>query len=242
MGTLSWGSFPSSASGTGQRPPPGLPPPARAASSGFLSPLTPCSARDPAGLVSYRLRSWGFPSRGLSLPGAGIPLGIPCPSWRPCRRPHEAVVRVRSGSASPCRSGLAPKSGMVRHARTWSWPGAPPGVSSSSWKSVLRVSGGWPLVGADPLLGFHASRGFPRPAWVRPMSHTPLTHFGAGVPKQAATCASECQSAGRWAHLSRDCRPSWLSRPRPEPGRRVAGFRRQRGSPDPGVGHDVDFD
>jgi hypothetical protein len=88
----------------------GIASPGYAASSDFFSPLTPCSARDPAGLVSYRLRSWGFPFRGLSLPGAGMPFGVLAPPG--------VVVDGRtrrsskSGPATRHRGGRsAPKSG-----------------------------------------------------------------------------------------------------------------------------------
>jgi hypothetical protein len=205
---------------------PGLPHPAQAASSGSLSPLTPCSARDPAGLVSYRLRSWGFPFRGLSLPGAGsasrrpLPLlalsstTAPGPRPSPVRFPNAVAVGFPLRGAGP--------------SVTRGWGRFRARLQGFALVLEVRtpVSGGWPLVGADPLLGFHPSRVFPLSAFVRPMPHVPLTHFSGGVPKQAVTCAAECRSAERWACLSRDCRPSWSFRPRPGTGGFDPGLRR----------------
>jgi len=176
--------------------------------------LTPCSARDPAGLVSYRLRSWGFPFRGLSLPGAGMPLGFPAPPGVVVDGRTRRSSESGSDCASPWRSFRSEERGS-RHARTRPKPGAPSGVWSSSWKSVLRSAG----VGrwTEPILSwvFTAFRVFPLPAFVRPMSHNPLAHFVDDMPKQVSNCASEFRSAGRLAGLSRDCRPSWSFRPRP---------------------------
>jgi hypothetical protein len=120
-------SFPYSASGTGQRPMPGLPRPAQAASSGFLSPLTPCSARDPAGPVSYRLRSWGFPFRGFPFQAPGtsrclLPLLASLSTVADGPRPSPVRFRIAVKSVSPSEERDR------RHARMWSFPDAPSGV------------------------------------------------------------------------------------------------------------------
>jgi hypothetical protein len=54
--------------------------PGCAAPSGFLSLLTPCSPRNPAGPVSYRRHSWGLPFRGFPSRTPGTSLDLPCPS------------------------------------------------------------------------------------------------------------------------------------------------------------------
>jgi len=87
--------------------------PGCAASPRFLGALTLSSAHDPAGLVSYRRRSWGFPFRGLFLPGAVRPLGLPAPPDVVVDRRIASAVRVRSDSAPPCERRRSGERGPV---------------------------------------------------------------------------------------------------------------------------------
>jgi hypothetical protein len=86
-------------------------------------------------------------------------------------------------------------------------------VRSSGHRRLGRVAG------ADPLLGFHPSRAVSSPVVTRPMSRLLSCTSVLGC-HQPATCAPEFQRTGKLAGLSRDCRPSWVFRPRPSGARR----------------------
>jgi hypothetical protein len=175
----------------------------------------------PAALMGFPLQRF-VPSRRRVASRRPLPLLASLSTMAHGPRPSPVRFRIAVTSGSPSEERERPsREDVVVSGRAFR------GLRSS-WKSVLRVSGGWPLVGADPLLGFQPSRVFPLPAFVRPMPPDPLTHFRGGVPKQAVTGAPECQSAGRLAGLSRDCRPSWSFRPRPGTGVPCPDLRRRR--------------
>jgi hypothetical protein len=220
----------------------GLASPGCAAPSGFLSRLTLSSPHHPAGLVSYRRHSWGSPFRGFPFRSPGrlsaplAPPGVPCrPTLARRRLRPRAVVRRSEPeplSASPhvVRDPLlliAQEERSQRRARGRSrYSGAPSGVSARigspySGRRVLPRT-----MGADPLLGFQPSRGFPLLALTRPSATrceqreglattSPLVRFVAACRNRPLTDASGSRSAGRLAGLAPDCRPSWGSCPRP---------------------------
>jgi hypothetical protein len=166
-----------------------------------LGRLTPRSPHHRAGPVSYRRHSWGSPFRGLFLPIAGRASRHPLPllafACRPRGRsessPTPAVwcvgpspPRIRVAVPRRARPGSRSLGGTepAWHARTQPVASAPSGVparigSPCSGRRVLPRT-----MGADPLLGFQPSRGFPRPAWTTADAASPLVRFRAGVPRQ----------------------------------------------------------
>jgi len=114
----------------------------------------PCrSCFVPAALLGFPLQRF-VPSRRRDASR------LPRPSWRCCRRPHEAVVRVRFGLRVTV--AVVPLRGAGEPSRE---DAAEAGRAFRGLELVLEVrtpvSGGWPLDGADPLLGFHGLQGVP---------------------------------------------------------------------------------
>jgi hypothetical protein len=189
--------------------------PGCAASSGFLSLLTLRSPRDPAGLVSYRRRSWGSPFRGFPFRSPGhlsAPLAPPGVLRRrsPWRPPELDPFHAATWRPVPLRGARS-----APRARAWPVSSAPSGVSARigspySGRRLLHRT-----MGADPLLGFHALQGFPPPRLDATVAASPLMRFVPACRDKPDTDASGSRSAGRLAGLSRDCRPSWVSCPLP---------------------------
>jgi hypothetical protein len=148
--------------------------------------LTPCSVRGRSGLVSCRLRFWGFPSRGFSFAAPGAPLGVPVPLGI-----LSSSTRYRVQHSATHNDGLVPRATRLRG-------------------SVRRV----PNAGCDGLQGFERRQKFVRPAcnlsvawlepllsWVSTLQGTPLTghdmanamsplmHFNRGVQAIRGLCS-----------------------------------------------------
>jgi hypothetical protein len=147
--------------------------PGCAASSGFLSLLTLSSPRNPAGLVSYRRRSWGSPFRGFPfrLPGRlSTPLAPPGFVVDGCaRQPSEPAPFPRHRPACGPRS----EEQLRRRPQGRGWFRACLQGFQPGRKSVLRSAGVSPHDGSRSSPGFQPSRGLSLPALTRPMPRLP---------------------------------------------------------------------
>jgi hypothetical protein len=180
---------------------------------GLPRPLDALFLPEPVRLSFAPIALLGFPLQRIPPPKHRSAFRHPRPSRR---SPHLSVTRRMLSVVVPATCpGLLRVSCVCVQATDRS---ALRGVSASKVRSSGHRRLGR-VAGADPLLGFHPSRVLSSPDVARPMPRLLSCTSVLGC-HQPATCAPEFQRTGKLACLSRDCRPSWVFRPRPSGARR----------------------
>lgn len=173
-------------------------------------PPLPCrSCFIPAALLGFALQRVSLPIR-RNASRHPLPLLALLSTVARGVRPSPLRLRVAARRRSPLRGAVAAPS-----ARTWPVSGAPSGVSArigSPYSGRRAVS---PHDGSRSSPGISALQGFPPPRLDAADAASPLVRFVSACRNRPGTGASGSRSARRSACLSRGCRPSWASCPRP---------------------------
>jgi hypothetical protein len=157
---------------------PGLPHPASACVFGFSQPLDAFIRPVPAGLVSCRIRSWGFPSEPCSSRAAVRRLRRRCPLALVLLRPCVPILgckhpqRSAHAASSPGLQGLAP-------------PASPPSPTGGLDQPKTRSS-----------LGLLPSRVFSLTGSTGPSSSLPSRAFRRQRPKTMPCAAPQGLASG----------------------------------------------
>jgi hypothetical protein len=164
---------------------------------GFSQPLDAFLRPVLTGLVSCRIRSWGFPSELCSSRAAVRRLQRRCPLVVPATssRCIDQLRPLRASTACTHRPSAARRlQGFALHE-------SPPPHAGGLDRHTARGSPGFFVSSRALSLCWHG-RAFTRP---------PLTGFVADGSLSRRRLPRRVLPPARSAHLSRDCRPSWTS-------------------------------